>query len=377
MLTRVRYIAILAGALLCLTGCLTDQVKEEGTVADVTEEQPDPSTYVCNPMDGDNGVTDRFQGVHGELYYTEALATPYRAVSDYINFGTQIPVDIFFNQIYVPTRPFDRGFVTQSGITLATQNGDTLYEWFAIRHRGQLQLGLNDPAGAYQLAVLSDDGSVMYVGPEGAETIAVNNDGFHSTKLGCGSQPIDMRVGAKLPFVLDYFQGPRFHISVILLWRPMPLDPALQNDVGCGVSGNSTWFDSTYDPPLPKPAYDGLLARGWKVVAPENLSLPRAAVANPCNEPTPVLSAVTVSGIQRTEVTASWTTDRGATSQAIVTNAATGVVVSTTATTTLVTGHSVVVTGLLANTLYRLKGVSQSSSGRSAESAEVTFRTPR
>lgn len=378
MLTRSIKIAILAGVVLCLAGCLTDQVAEDGTVVDVTPAGPDPSTYVCNPMDGDSGIVDRTQGVLGKLFYVPEGGTVYNTAAEYIANATPVDVDIYFNQLFVPTRPFDRGFVTQSGITLTAGDGvTTLYEWFGISYKGNLQLGPTDAPGAYQLAILSDDGSMMYVGPEGSQSLVVNNDGWHSTRMGCATAPINLAAGEKLPFTLDYFQGPRFHISLVLMWRPWPTNPADETDPLCGSAGNSFWFDSTQDPPAPTANYDALLARGWKVVAPENLSLPGEAEENPCNEPAPVLSAVTISGVQRNQITVSWTTDRPATSQVVYTDAATGAVSSTPATTTLVTNHNVVVTGLTANTLYRVKGVSQSSSGRSAESAEVTLRTAR
>jgi hypothetical protein len=333
-------------------------------------------------MDEDTGVTDRTQGVLGKLFYVPPGGTVYNTAAEYIANATPVDVDLYFNQLFVPTRPFDRGFVTQSGITLTAGDGvTTLYEWFGISYKGNLQLGPGDAPGAYQLAVLSDDGSMMYVGPDGSESLVVDNDGWHPTRMGCATAPVNLAAGDKLPFRLDYFQGPRYHISVVLMWRPWPSDPAAETDPLCGASGNSFFFDSTQDPPAPTANYSALLDRGWKVVAPENLSLPIAdgggQAENPCNEPAPVLSAITVSGVQRDQVTVSWTTDRPASSQVVYTDAATGTVASTVAATTLVTSHSVVVTGLAANTLYRVKAVSQSSSGRSAESGEVTIRTAR
>lgn len=382
MYTNYRIRGILMGlCLTALTGCLQDQVKEEDTVADIVpgEEQsaPDPDSFVCNPLTGNPENLDRQQGVSGELFYVEPGGPQYPVAADYIANATKIDISLFFNQLYVPTRPFDRGFVTQGGQTITTADGSTLYEWFAIRFNGQLRLAEGQSAGLYQLATLSDDGSVMAITENGVERNIINNDGWHSTQLGCASDVISLAPGQRLPFRLDYFQGPRYHISLVLMWRPLPTLPADQVEPLCGRQGNSFWFNYNVDPPTPTNNYNALLARGWQVIAPENLSLPGTQDENPCNTPAPVISNVAVTQITNSGATINWSTDIVATSQVVLTEVVTGNVTASPEITVLETGHSVVVTGLNANTLYRVKAVSKSVSGRSSESTEITFRTRR
>ena len=372
-------------AVLALSGCLQDKVEEGGTEVDITppgseQPTPDPATYVCNPLDDGSGAQDSDQGVHGELFYVPPGGPQYSSVSDYINHATPVPVDLYFNQLFIPTRPFDRGFVTQSGITLTAGDGvTTLYEWFGIRFEGNLQLAPAQAAGNYQLAVLSDDGAVLSVGASDSALELINNDGWTPTRMRCATAPVSLAAGQRLPFTLDYFQGPRYHIALIMMWRPWPASPADVNDPLCDRSGNNFWFDSNQNPPAPTNNYNALLARGWTVVAPENLVLPGAQEENPCNAPAPVLSGLSVGSVGSTTATVSWLTDIPATSQVVVTEVATGAVsfVPTPENPNLILVHSVPVSGLKTNTQYRVAARSKSSSGLSADSNEVIFRTAR
>lgn len=367
--------AVLAGVAFALAGCLLDKAEDQGTEVDIVPT-PDPNTYVCNPLGDGTGTDARDQGLKGELFYVPPGAPTYPIASDYIANAVKIEeIELFFNQLFIPTRPFDRGFVTQGGITLAAADGTTLYEYFAIRFQSQLKLAEGQAPGLYQLAILSDDGAVMTM-DSGALTV-VDNDGWHSTRMGCATQPIQLNAGESLPFELNYFQGPRYHIAMTLMWRPWPANPGDVNDPLCGRAGNSFWFDSTQDPPAPTANYSTILSRGWQVVSPDNFKLPSTGETNPCNEPAPELSAVAVGSVSKDTAVISWVTDRPATSQASVTEVATGITNLTIENSALVVPHSVTITGLKANTQYKVKAISKSSSGRSSESSEITFRTSR
>ncbi|MGE0762156.1 MAG: hypothetical protein AB7N80_02645 [Bdellovibrionales bacterium] len=369
---------ILILATLALAGCLQDQVSEEGTVVDLEPgSAPDPDTYVCNPLDDGVGDQARDQGLHGRLYYVEPGGPQYSSVHDYMSYATEAPVDLFFNQLYVPTRPFDRGFVTESGITLQAADGSTLYEWFGIHFESQLQLASGQAPGRYQIGVLSDDGTMMSVGEPGFEQLLINNDGWTPTRMRCATEAVELAAGQKLPFTLDYFQGPRYHIALVMVWRPWPASPADVNDPLCDRSGNSFWFDSTQNPPRPTSNYHALLSRGWQVIQPENFALPGSQEENPCNEPAPILSNLAIGDITTTSATVTWLTDRPATTQVVLTEVATGTVTVLDGDAALVLNHTLVMTGLRVNTQYRVKAVSKSASGRSSETPEITFRTSR
>lgn len=404
-LLRMRVESLLSGlcvliTILSTTSCLLvpDSGSDQDTVVDVEPETsvPDPDTFSCNQFGGVTEGLAREQGVRGQLYYLNSTQPHYTRVTDYFTYGifaqgidnmTGLATNIvlYFNQIFVPTRPFDRGFTMQSGHTLQTEEGNTLYEYFAIRHEGRLQLG-SKPSGLYQLAILSDDGSVLNMDFGNGYQTVIDNDGNHPTRFGCANAAVQIGSDEKIPYILDYYQGPRYHIALILMWRPWPMsvtDPtqpasvAEANDAFCGVYGNSFYFNSNTNPPTPSANYNALLSRGWEPVAPENYLLPSAGQTNPCNEPAPVITNFQVVAIASTSVTLSWTTDIAATSQVIY-RLASGVTEATTPETgQYYTSHSITVTGLSSNTDYVVRAHSASSSGLSADSAPLTVRTRR
>ena len=88
------------------------------------------------------------------------------------------------------------------------------FEWFAIRYAGAFRIA---EAGDYTFRISSDDGSKVLI--DGKQVIG--NDGQHppqeargTVKLGAGDHQM----------VLEYFQGPRFHIN-LQLWVTPPGKP--------------------------------------------------------------------------------------------------------------------------------------------------------
>ncbi|MCB0350127.1 MAG: fibronectin type III domain-containing protein [Bdellovibrionales bacterium] len=382
-------IALLMAAFILLPGCLLvpDSGEDSGTTVDIVpvpDDVPDPSTYVCNPLDGESPIdAPREQGIRGMLYYLDPSQPHYNRVEDYLTYGTfaqaidrttgfATEIALYFNQLFIPTRPFDRGFVTAGGQTLQTPNGDTLYEYFAIRHEGRLQLG-SKPEGLYQLAILSDDGATLKMDFGSGMQTVIDNDGDHPTRMGCAVLPVEFSSEDKIPYVLDYYQGPRYHISLIFMWRPA----TETQDEFCGRQGNSFYFDSTQDPPAPTVNYNSLLSRGWEPIAPENYLLPEVDAVNPCNEPAPVISGFSVVSITANSVTLSWDTDRSATSQVYFRKSVDTIDNLTSGDGLFYSHHVVTVTGLSPNTDYVMRAMSSSSSGLTSESAPRTIRTRR
>lgn len=357
------------------SGCLILEGSgtESGTIADMVPLNPD--AYSCSPLDEGQTELPPSYGVYGQLYYLTPSQPRYTSVVDYFTNGTQVSdLELFLNQVYIPTRPFDRGFVTAAGTTITNEQGDTLYEYFAMNLRGRLARG-SLPPGRYQMALLSDDGSILSMDTGSGMVQVVNNDGQHPTRMGCAMTAIELG-DAPIPYELLYNQGPRFHIALTWMIRPWPADEN-PNDVQCGLQGNAMYFDSTQDPPAPQPAYNNLLARGWMPLAPENYLLPLDKVKNPCAVQAPVISNVVVSSILSTSVTLTWDTDIGSTSQVLYRPSAGSVFSATSEVNGNSVHHMVTVTGLLPNTNYNLKAVSKSFSGQSSESAELAVRTRR
>lgn len=101
----------------------------------------------------------------------------------------------------IPPRAWEQGF---PGVA-------ERFEWFAIRYAGAFRIA---EAGEYTFRISSDDGTKLII--DGKQVIG--NDGQHPPKEARGS----VKLGAgDHQMVLEYFQGPRFHIN-LQLWVTPP-----------------------------------------------------------------------------------------------------------------------------------------------------------
>jgi hypothetical protein len=299
----------IGSAMFTLSACnIPTGVVAGNSAIEVVPESPSPSAApsassspgapaVCDPFGSSQTVSTQ-NGLFSHLYYPSA-GQDWGDVMSYINLGLEAPVDLYFNQLNVPTRSFSEGFATQDGTLLEDQNGNTLYEWFALDFQTQIRLGPMDVPGRYQFAILSDDGSIMQIDQGLGLNQFINNDGETPSRLACATSGVDFSSSTSLPMRLDYFQGPRYNIALMLLWREVPEtingvdDPANLEDSACGQSGNDLWFDWTVTPSVPTDYWLALLSRGWKVLSPQNYFLPNTTLSNPCttsSTPTPTAS---------------------------------------------------------------------------------------
>ncbi len=227
---------------------------------------------ICDPFSPGN--TASTFGLKGEIRYLTSSQPRYDHVQEFQDFGQRVNADLFLSQLNVPTRAFSNGFTTQGGEAIRDDSGAMLIEWFSIHMKTSLTLSAHDAPGDYQFAAISDDGMVMTTDPtSGSPDVLINNDGLTPSRLGCGATPVHFDATTKLPVKISYFQGPRYHIALMLLWRPLPSNPADQADPSCGVAGNDEYFDSATLPSTPKQTYQDLLNRGWKPLGPENYLL--------------------------------------------------------------------------------------------------------
>ncbi len=145
-------------------------------------------------------------GFRGDIYFLRpgTLKLP--------NFQKMKPEgSIYTNVLHVRPREFSEGF---PGVT-------NRFEWFAIDYNGRFWV--KDP-GKYEFYLMSDDGSRLYID---GKTV-INNDGVHASVERAGS--VSLKEGVHRVRV-SYFQGPRFHVSLILDvrrpggdWQPFNLD---------------------------------------------------------------------------------------------------------------------------------------------------------
>lgn len=335
------------------------------------------TSTVCDPW-GDDPDPRSNQGLKAELWWLEAGKPRQSSVAGMIANGKKSDRNLFFSALNVPTRMFNLGFASETGDMVKADDGSNLIEYFALRFKSILRLAPDQTAGQYEFAILSDDGAVMnFRDSDGVYRANVNNDGDHPTRLGCGVTPVAMNAETEIPMSLEYYQGPRYHISLILLMREHnPNRPGLVNgkDPACGVTGNATWFDPN-NGSTPKKAYQDLLARGWRPLVKDNYALANEVMFNPCKDGVaPVITNFQVLERFNDGFVVTWNTDIPATSSVVVTDAA-GVQVGTMSDNILRTSHTVRTMGQLPSTTYRVQAVSISDSYGRTISPAITAVT--
>jgi hypothetical protein len=279
-------LTLLAGILsACNVESLNVSTVSTSQDAVLIERAADPNLAVCNPTGGGSGLSNGTRyGLHGELKYI-AQGTPNPSnVAGYSLNGRPVAADVFFDRVFVPTRPWNAGFQTLSGHTLQNDLNDTLFEYFSLHFESNIVLSDSDQPGLYQFALLSDDGSILRIKQGETWQDIVNDDGTHPSKFACASSAIEMTTASKIPMKLDWYQGPRYHISLIMLWRKVEAGTTLA-DSECGRMGNSRYFNSTQNPPISQTAWHGLMDRGWKPLNSRNFILNESAPTNPCTDP--------------------------------------------------------------------------------------------
>jgi len=162
----------------------------------VPPEAPAPeeigARFSTTVVESSFGTTAMFaSALRGEVFYLEpgTLKLP--------NFKKLKPVgEIYTNGLNIPPRDFMEGF---PGVT-------DRFEWFAIDYTGKFYI---KAPGKYQFAVVSDDGSKLYIDGK----VVVNNDGHHPPLRAEGSVKLAEGLHAMR---LSYFQGPRTAIALML-----------------------------------------------------------------------------------------------------------------------------------------------------------------
>lgn len=117
------------------------------------------------------------------------------------NFGALTGISVVYACEWdIPTRDWGAGF---PGV-------EDRFEWFAIEYKGSFAV---EAAGTYKFRLASDDGAKLFIDGK----LVINNDGVHApvTKRG----QIELAEGDH-DMVLQYFQGPRYHINLQLFATP-------------------------------------------------------------------------------------------------------------------------------------------------------------
>lgn len=224
----------------------------------------DPSSYL--------------QGLHGTISVPPAgfrsNTGAWNNLNKFASDGIVLDQDLFFTWLNVPTRSFTSGFPKFDGSLIKDDEGQDLVEYFRIDFDGLLVAPNNFRGGNFEFAFLSDDGARLKID---GQTL-IDHPSTTPTKMMCGTQTVSLMPGDIRRLEVDYFQGPRHHIAMVLLWR----EAGQGTEPLCGSAGNETWFDYQRVLPVPKMPYFQLLSRGWQPVGPEHLRLPVGQAFNPC-----------------------------------------------------------------------------------------------
>jgi hypothetical protein len=149
-------------------------------------------------------------------------------------------------------RAFTSGFPGIDGKAIKKPGtNDDLVEYFGILFETQIQLSTTDEDGDYQLATISDDGSILeYYNQESKDwQRLVSNDGTHSATMSCAIKTLKLTKGGRpIPIRILYFQGPKYHIAFDLVARKVKANCALNPqtrgcaDFYCGKSNTSNFY---------------------------------------------------------------------------------------------------------------------------------------
>ena len=198
-----------------------------------------PIAAYCNPFALVTESVDIAHN-HGLVAYlyllpADALSSPPDDTAGYRSEAASTNTTFFFSNLNTPTRLFTRSFAARNETSGEQQLMPSQY--FLLSFHTVLQPPSTGVAAAdngevqYQLALISDDGSVLY-GRDVAEhgtvkssAVLIDNDGVHTTRIAFSdfdpSNASAITAGRATNLTLHYFQGPPAHIALQLLYRPI------------------------------------------------------------------------------------------------------------------------------------------------------------
>ena len=276
-----------------------------------------PIAAYCNPFALVTQSVDIAHN-HGLVAYlyllpTSALSSPPTTTSAYRSQAAATNTTFFFSSLDTPTRIFTRSFAARNESSGEEQLMPSQY--FLLSFHTVLQPSTTGGAGTdgaevqYQLALISDDGSVLY-GADVAEgvrvkssTVLIDNDGVHTTRIAFSdfdpSNATAITAGRATNLTLHYFQGPPAHIALQLLYRPLDTisthinttadteeegeaaekskhneEEQQQKDVDEEGNGLYWQVEEEGTESMATESYKRLLERGWQVVPDEWYWLP-------------------------------------------------------------------------------------------------------
>lgn len=328
----------------------------------------DAENTVCDPL-SNTAAPSQENGLLAKLIVrNESMGSTVNSVLDYHNKGTVLDKKIYFASVNVPTRTFTQGFATQTGDLLLDAQGNKLIENFSLEYTSTLQLGPNDAEGDYEVASLSDDGVRLFIQENGTWNELINNDGNHSTRMGCPYRTIHLTKASKVPIKLLYYQGPRYYITNVLVWKKHRQAKTWKEPSKhslCGYLGNNFFYSASNGKKSVGMSF--LELTGWKTISSQNYKMPEQT-SNPCSLDPLQITNFAVSAMADSTATLSWKTNYPASSRLRIVNQFTFEEVYTDLDSSLVTSHSAKLTGLTPGMLYQVQAISKDAQDREVRS---------
>lgn len=215
----------------CFQNCAKPSFQQPDSAA-LASETPAPATeatstdVICDPFSESTDCKDD-AGLMGFLYYLPGG----KHLNDFFKCGEKLKTPLILTHLNIPQRSWDKGFPIGGGKLLSNSRGVVLKEYFAMDLSGFLTPPSSLAEGNYQFAVLSDDGSRIELN----DNLVVDNDGVHASTWACASSPVYLTPGNKMKMKVQYFQGPRYNISLQVFMRPWS-----QRGQACNGSGGWT-----------------------------------------------------------------------------------------------------------------------------------------
>jgi hypothetical protein len=130
-------------------------------------------------------------GLEGRIYFLES------GTQKLPDFSHKHPVgSVYTTMLNVWPQPFSEGF----------PNISDRFEWFGIEYAGKFWVEI---AGQYRFSLLSDDGARLTID----DKLVINNDGVHAALAASAAATLS-RGSHRIK--VDYFQGPRFTVALVL-----------------------------------------------------------------------------------------------------------------------------------------------------------------
>lgn len=243
----------------CFQNCQSDEFYEKADLVASRNaricQDGKSDNLICNPFGGpapgdDEPADPARAGLIGHLFEGE---DNWNEIDRYLASGYRHPEAIYFSNFNVPVRSFSEGFIMGSE-PLKDRQGDRLIEWFGIQVKGYTVLPPAKTAGAYHIATLSDDGVRVLI--DGRSI--VNNPRTHAVTLDCANEVVEFQPGDEKTFELQYFQGPRHHIALMVFIKKV-------NNPGSFSTGNCASGNRPED----------LIAAGYEVMSSAWFTLPQ------------------------------------------------------------------------------------------------------